>query len=163
MRNQRIHETHFFVILALLQWSGTSRQYLWGLPLGTGRISARGDKCWRRSMHRVRRDTGIRVGKDLYYSKYKKWSGGFPGGSVVKNLPANSGDWVRSLVWDDRACLGATKPVCHSCWGCALESRNCICSAHELKLLKSSRPRACAPQEKPLQGEACALCPTSHN
>ena len=115
-------------------------------------------------MHRVRRDTGIRVGKDLYYSKNKKWSGGFPGGSVVKNLPANLGDWVRSLVWDDPACLGATKPVCHSYWGCAVESRNCICSAHELKLLKSLCPRACAPQqEKPLQREAWALCLTSHN
>ena len=37
---------------------------------------------------------------------------GFPGGSVVKNPPANAGDMVRSLIWEDPTCLGATKPVC---------------------------------------------------
>ena len=26
---------------------------------------------------------------------------GFPGGSVVKNLPANAETWVQSLVWED--------------------------------------------------------------
>ena len=26
---------------------------------------------------------------------------GFPGGSVVKNLPAMQETWVRSLVWED--------------------------------------------------------------
>ena len=39
---------------------------------------------------------------------------GFPGGSVVKNPPANAGDTVRSLFWEDPTCLGATKPVCHN-------------------------------------------------
>ena len=36
---------------------------------------------------------------------------GFPGGSVVKNLLANVGTWVRFLVWEDPAHHGATKPV----------------------------------------------------
>ena len=34
-------------------------------------------------------------------------SGDFPGGPMVKNLPANAGDWVRSLVWEDSTCLRA--------------------------------------------------------
>ena len=41
-----------------------------------------------------------------------KWD--FPGGAVVKNLPANAGDTVRSLVREDPTCRGATKPVHHN-------------------------------------------------
>ena len=29
--------------------------------------------------------------------------------------------WVRSLIWYDSTCGGATKLVHHNCWGCALE------------------------------------------
>ena len=36
-----------------------------------------------------------------------KWD--FPGGQVVKNLPANAG-----FVQEDSTCQGATKPVRHS-------------------------------------------------
>ena len=42
---------------------------------------------------------------------------GFPGGSVVKNPPANAGD----MVWEDPTCCGATKSVHHNCWGHALK------------------------------------------
>ena len=35
-----------------------------------------------------------------------------PGNPVAKNLPANAGDTVRSLVWKDSTCCGGTKPVC---------------------------------------------------
>ena len=38
----------------------------------------------------------------------------FPGGTVVKNPPANAGDTVRSLVREDLTCRGATKPVRHN-------------------------------------------------
>ena len=38
----------------------------------------------------------------------------FPGGTVVKYLPANAGDTVRALVWEDPTCHGATKPVYHN-------------------------------------------------
>ena len=31
------------------------------------------------------------------------------------------GTWVRSLVWEDSTCHGATKPMCHSYWAHALE------------------------------------------
>ena len=39
---------------------------------------------------------------------------GYPGGSVVKNLPANERTWVQSPVLEDPTCLGATKPVYHN-------------------------------------------------
>lgn len=35
-------------------------------------------------------------------------SGGLPGSSVVKDLPANAGDTGSIPVWEDLACLGAT-------------------------------------------------------
>ena len=37
----------------------------------------------------------------------------FPGGTVVKNLPANAGDTGSSPVQEDPTCHGATNPVCH--------------------------------------------------
>ena len=40
--------------------------------------------------------------------------GGFPGGAVVENLPANAGTQVRALVWEDSTCHGATRPVSHN-------------------------------------------------
>ena len=36
----------------------------------------------------------------------------FPGGTVVKNLPANAGD--TGSIPEDPTCCGATKPVCHN-------------------------------------------------
>ena len=39
---------------------------------------------------------------------------GFPGGAVVKNLPAMQGTRVQALVWEDPTCRGAAKPVCHN-------------------------------------------------
>ena len=37
------------------------------------------------------------------------------------------GTGVRALVWEDPACRGATEPVLHGCWACALgpASHNC--------------------------------------
>ena len=31
------------------------------------------------------------------------------------------GTQVQALVWEDPTCHGATKPVCHNYWTCALE------------------------------------------
>ena len=53
-----------------------------------------------------------------------KWPVGFPSGSVVKNCLPVWESWVRSLVWEDPTCHGATKPTCHNCGACALESGN---------------------------------------
>ena len=64
---------------------------------------------------------------------------------------------VQSLVQEDPICHGATKSVRHNYWASALEPGNCRYWAHEPQLLKSTCPRACAPQEKPPQWEARAL------
>ena len=52
---------------------------------------------------------------DDYFSQLQKsYDRGFLGGSVVRNLPANAGDTVRVLVWEDPTCGGATEPVHHN-------------------------------------------------
>ena len=81
------------------------------------------------------------------------------------------GTWFWALVREDLTCCGATKPVRHNYWACALEpaSHN-YWSPHALEptshsyracmlqILKPTCPRAHAPQqEKPPQWEACAL------
>ena len=40
--------------------------------------------------------------------------GGFPGGSVVKNLPAKGGDTGLTPDLGRPTCHSATKPVCHN-------------------------------------------------
>ena len=69
---------------------------------------------------------------------------------------AMQGTLVRSLV-QDPTCHGATKPVHHNHWACALEPLSHNYWTHRLQLLKPEHPRACAPQqEKPPQWEARA-------
>ena len=69
---------------------------------------------------------------------------------------AMQGTLVRSLV-QDPTCHGATKPVHHNYWACALEPLSHNYWTHRLQLLKPEHPRACAPQqEKPPQWEARA-------
>ena len=46
------------------------------------------------------------------------------------------GTQVWSLVWEDSACLGATKPMYHSYWAWAPEPWSHNCWAHMLQLLK---------------------------
>ena len=83
---------------------------------------------------------------------------GFPDGSEVKNPPANAGDMVRSLVLEDPTCLGATKPVYHSYWACALEPRShnfwSLCGLEPMFCNKRSHCTAttlAATTEKPVQ------------
>ena len=65
------------------------------------------------------------------------------------HLPTQ-GTRVPSLVWEDPTCRGATKPMCHNYWACALEP-----ASHNYS---TCAPRAHAPQqEKPPQWEACTL------
>ena len=45
----------------------------------------------------------------------------FPGGTVIKNLPAIAGDMGLIPGREDLTCRGATKPVRHNYWACALE------------------------------------------
>ena len=81
---------------------------------------------------------------------------GFPGGSVVKNPPANTGD-TGSIP--EPTCLRATKPRCHNYWACALEPGGCNYWVHTSQLLKPARPRTCALQ----QGSRCSEKPMCHN
>ena len=46
------------------------------------------------------------------------------------------GTQVRPLVWEDPTCCGATKPVRHSYWLCALEPKSHNYWAHVPQLLK---------------------------
>ena len=49
------------------------------------------------------------------------------------------GTLVRSLVQEDPTCCGATKPVSHHYWACALEPASHIYRAHVLQVLKAVR------------------------
>ena len=93
----------------------------------------------------------------------------FPGGTMVKNPPANAGGTrVRSLVREDLTCRRATKPMRHNYWACSLEP-----ACHNYWSLRATTteahmPRARAPQqEKPPQWEAHApqrrVAPAHHN
>ena len=48
------------------------------------------------------------MGKKINQSRKADLSG-FPGGPVVKSLPANAGDM--GLIWEDPMCHGATKSM----------------------------------------------------
>ena len=60
----------------------------------------------------------------------------FPGGAVVKTPPANAGDMGSSPGPEDPTCRGATKPVRHNYWACALEPMSHNYWAHVPQLLK---------------------------
>ena len=49
-----------------------------------------------------------------YTQNLKSTCRGFPGGSLVKNVPANTGDWVQSLIREDSTRLGAAKAMSHN-------------------------------------------------
>ena len=52
------------------------------------------------------------------------------------------GTWVWVLVQEDPTCRGATKPVCHNYWACALQPVSHNYWAHALQLLKPACSRA---------------------
>ena len=48
--------------------------------------------------------------------------------------------WIRSLIWEDPTCHGATKPVCDNYWACALEPGSRIYwSLHTLEIWKTQQ------------------------
>ena len=78
------------------------------------------------------------------------------------------GTRVRALVWEDPACHGATKPMRHNYWACALEPVSHNYWSPWATTTEAHAPRARAPQqEKPLQWEAHApqqrVAPARHN
>ena len=61
---------------------------------------------------------------EFYFNKNLKDTGGFPGDSVVKNLPANAGD-TGSIPGPGKSHMpqgNLSLCVCHNYWACALES-----------------------------------------
>ena len=71
-----------------------------------------------------------------------------PGGSVVKNPPANARDVGSTLIWEDPTGRVANLPVLHDYWTSALERARHNYRDH----MKPESPRACAPQQgKPPQ------------
>ena len=53
--------------------------------------------------------------------------------------PPMQGSRVRALVWEDPTCHGATKPVCHNYWACALKPASHNYWAQVPQLLKHAR------------------------
>ena len=67
------------------------------------------------------------------------------------------GTRVWALVWEDPTCRGATGPVSHNCWACALEPASHNYWSLHVTTTEARVPRAHAPQqEKPPQWEARA-------
>ena len=67
------------------------------------------------------------------------------------------GTRVRALVREDPTCRGATKPVHHNYWACALEPASHNYRSPWATTAEAHGPRARAPQqEKPPQWEARA-------
>ena len=80
---------------------------------------------------------------------------GFPGGPVVKNLPANAGDRLDPWSWRIPHAAEQLRPFVTTT-ETTLGPRSRSYWAHVLQLLKPMCPRACAPQQgKPQQWEAC--------
>ena len=65
-----------------------------------------------------------------------------------KNPPANVGERVRALVWEDPTCHGATKPVGHNYWACTLEPTSHNYWARGPQLLKPARLESVHGNEK---------------
>ena len=64
------------------------------------------------------------------------------------------GTWVQSLIREDPTCYGATKPVHHNYWACALQQEKLPqLEAHPLELESSPHllklEKACVQQQDP--------------
>ena len=69
------------------------------------------------------------------------------------------GTRVWSLVREDPTCRGATKPMRHNYWACALEPASHNYWVHVPQLLKPARLETVLRNEKPPQWEALTLQP----
>ena len=55
---------------------------------------------------------------------------------------------VQAVVWEDSTRQGATEPVYHISWACALEPTGSNYGARVPQLPKPTNPGACAPQQE---------------
>ena len=69
-------------------------------------------KIWKFCLWIFTKGSSLRNGVKNFLTKKKKIPQGFPGGSVIKNLPANAGLRVWSPVREDPTWLGAAKLLC---------------------------------------------------
>ena len=69
---------------------------------------------------------------------------------------------VRALVWEDPTCRGATKPMRHNYWACALEPTSHNYWSPRATTTEARVRRACAlQQQKPPRWEACTATKSS--
>ena len=104
-------------------------------------------------------------GRDLEYLKntgnkfqYKSLRG-FPGGAVVKSPPADAGDTGSSPGPGRSHMRGATKPMRHNYWACALEPVSHNYWARVPQVLKPARLESVLCNKRSHRNEK----PTHHN
>ena len=77
-------------------------------------------------------------GKLFKNLKKKSWRASLVAQWLRIRLPTQ-GTWVWSLVREDPTCCGATKPIRHNYWACALDPTSHNYWARVLQLLKPAR------------------------
>ena len=65
-------------------------------------------------MERDEGDETILAREGLTEMSFRRYLWGSPGGSTIKNPPANAEAWVQSLIPEDPTCREATKSMCHN-------------------------------------------------
>ena len=85
----------------------------------------------------------------------------FRGGSVVKNLPANAGDVVWSLIQEGSTCWEAAKPVLQGLCATTPEA----CAPENLCSPRGDTMTVSSPREAPAHnlGKACTAMKTQHS
>ena len=77
--------------------------------------------------------------KNIFWMKKSVSSGASLVAQWLRICLPMQGTRVRALVWEEPTCRGATKPVCHNYWACALEPASHNSWAHVPQLLKPAR------------------------
>ena len=81
---------------------------------------------------------------------------GLPWWSVVKNSPANAGDTVRPLVWEDFTHRGATKPEHHKYWILSALERACSATRDNTAMRSLRTTRKSSPGSPQLKQPECS-------
>ena len=116
--------------------------YLYNIILFSNKKEWNSDTCGKHQKHHAKyqvKEARLKRQLNVWF-QFCEISRGFPGGAVVKNPPANAGD-TGSSPGLGRSHMpqiphGATKPMCHNYWACALEPMSHNYWAHMSQLLK---------------------------
>ena len=90
----------------------------WAIVYGVAKLGLQG---WAKQSGTTR--TCVTMGRERPLVQSHIW--GFPGGLVVKSPPGNSGNTSSIPGLRRSMCFGASKPLRHSYWVCALEPGSC--------------------------------------